>query len=109
MFVSLPFLFCLSVVLQDARADTCDDGSITIVTGEVGEIFQNKADSWTIPVAHGAGDCFSKLHAPVIISDTRPPASCRREAKLQTTIQIGGDDLFGLGVDQKRLLELKCN
>lgn len=108
IFVFLLMLFCMPAIIRDAKADGCEDGAITTITGEVGEIFQNKAGTWTIPVARGAGECFRKLHAPVIISESRPPSTCRRGAKLRATIQIGGDDLFGLGVDQKKLLELTC-
>jgi len=108
IFVGSLFLFCLSTAIQEVKAEGCEDGAITTITGEVGEIFQNKAGTWTIPVARGAGECFRKLHAPVIISEMRPPSTCRRGAKLKATIQIGGEDLFGLGVDQKKLLDLMC-
>jgi hypothetical protein len=72
-------LFGFLACAQQVKAEGCEDGAITTITGEVGEIFQNKAGTWTIPVARGGSECFRKLHAPVIISDDRPPSSCRRE------------------------------
>jgi hypothetical protein len=78
------------------------------VHGAVGDIFPNKAGSWTIGVAHGNGrPCWQDMHAPVILSEARPPAACRKGAALTATVVVSYDDIFDMA-DQKKLIRLSC-
>lgn len=97
-------LLLLPGLAQPARAADCEDGDVVTGTGTVGDVFPNKAGTWTIGVAHGHARCLDSFI--MVVSEDHPPPSCRTGARLTATFEVE-DVLFG-GLDFKRLITLDC-
>jgi hypothetical protein len=88
---------------DNAETGGCKDGDVITVSGEVGDIWVNKAGAWVIGVAHVVPNCMSEQ---AIVSKTRPPRSCSKGARLLARVQIT-DTLFA-GFIPDKLVELTC-
>jgi hypothetical protein len=82
----------------------CKDGDVITVSGEVGNIWVNKAGTWSIGVAHVVPNCLSPQW--LIVSKTRPPRSCSKGVRLSARVRITETPLIGF--DQDKLIELTC-
>ena len=89
---------------DNTETGQCKDGDVITVSGEVGNIWLNKAGTWSISLVHFAPNCLSRQY--FIVSKTCPPRSCSKGARLSARVQI--IDVLFMGFDQDKLIELNC-